>query len=79
MALDLEKKLKTAKKDVEDLIEKLKRIAEVIQKEFKPAKKTAAKKKAAPKKKVATKKTTAKKKAAPKKKTAAKKTAKKKA
>jgi hypothetical protein len=73
MALDLEKKLKTAKKDIEDLIKKFRNIAEIIQKELKPAKKTPAKKKAAPKKKAVAKKAT------PKKKVAAKKTAKKKA
>ena len=76
MALDLEKRLKTAKKEVEDLIKKLNKIKDVILKELKPAKKASAKKKTVIKKKAAAKKTTPKKKVAVKK-LVAKKTAKK--
>ncbi|MBW1893889.1 MAG: hypothetical protein JRF40_10420 [Deltaproteobacteria bacterium] len=83
MALDLDKKLKSVKKEIESLIKKLSKITDVILKEIKPTKKKTTKKAPAKKKTAAKKKTTkkapAKKKTAATKKVAAKKTAKKKA
>jgi len=77
MELDLEKRMKSAMKEVDNLVKKLSRVADVIMKEFGPSKKAAPKKKTAAKKKAPAKKTTTTKKAAPKKKAAAKKTTKK--
>ena len=82
MELDLEKRMKSAMKEVDNLIKKLSRVADVIMKEFGPSKKaapkkkTAAKKKTTAKKKAPARKTTATKKAAPKKKAGSKKTTK---
>jgi predicted Rossmann fold nucleotide-binding protein DprA/Smf involved in DNA uptake len=81
MLLDLDKKLKSVRKEVESLIKKLGKISDGIQKEVQTAlkkktKKTPAKKKTAVKKKVAAKKAPLKKKVAKKKPT--KKTVKKK-
>ena len=77
MELDLEKRMKSAMKEVDNLVKKLSRVADVIMKEFGPSKKAAPKKKTAAKKKAPAKKITTTKKAAPKKKAAAKKTTKK--
>lgn len=72
MLLDLDKKLKSVKKEVESLVKKLAKISDGIQKEVQTAlkkktKKTPSKKKTAGKKKVAAKKAPLKKKAAKKK------------
>jgi len=78
MLLDLDKKLKSVKKEVEALIKKLSKITDGILKEIQPAKKKTTKKAPVKKKtavkKKATKKVPAKKKTAVKKKVAAKKT-----
>ncbi|MBT7087987.1 hypothetical protein HN928_03390 [bacterium] len=66
MALSIKKQLQAVKKEIETLSKKLNKLADAIQKEKKPAKKTttkkiSAKKKSTPKKKVAVKKAVAKK------------------